>query len=162
MNTLNNSKLNAKMENMEHRELRTQRMLNAPVELVWEAWTQPEHIANWWGPMGFTNTIHVMDFCEGGEWKFTMHGPDGTNYANRSIFLEIVPPQKIVFEHFNPHFVTTVIFTDFGEQTKMDWCLLFDSEDMRNTVVQVHKADVGQQQNIEKLAAYLAALISSR
>lgn len=94
--------------------------------------------------------------------KFTMQGPDGTNYANRSVFLEIVSLQKIVFEHFNPHFITTVIFTELGDQTKMYWCLLFDSVDMRNTVVQVHKADVGQQQNIEKLAAYLDTLISSR
>jgi uncharacterized protein YndB with AHSA1/START domain len=72
---------------------------------MWEVWTSPEHIANWWGPDGFTNTIHKMDFHEGGEWKLTMHGPDGTNYPNRSIFKEIIPLKKIVFQHFNPNFI---------------------------------------------------------
>jgi uncharacterized protein YndB with AHSA1/START domain len=71
------------------RELLVSKMLNAPVSLVWEAWTNPEHIANWWGPDGFTNTIHTMDMTPGGEWNLTMHGPDGTDYKNKSIFKEI-------------------------------------------------------------------------
>lgn len=142
--------------NLEQRALRITRTLQAPVELVWEAWTKPEHIANWWGPNGFTNTIHEMDFCEGGEWKFTMHGPDGTNYANRSVFREIIPLKRIVFEHFNPHFITTVLFEAQGDVTLMDWAVLFDTAEELETVVKAHQADEGLKQNIEKLERYLS------
>ena len=143
------------MEKRENRELRIVRTFKAPIELMWEVWTDPEHIINWWGPDGFTNTIHQMDFREGGEWKLTMHGPDGTNYPNRSIFKEIVPFRKIVFEHFNPHFITTVLFESKGEHTQIDWTLLFDTEEMRETIIRAHKADEGQKQNLDKLERYL-------
>jgi uncharacterized protein YndB with AHSA1/START domain len=63
----------------EGREPNMSRTLNAPIELVWEAWTNPEHIAKWWGPDGFTNTITTMDMVPGGEWNLVMHGPDGND-----------------------------------------------------------------------------------
>jgi uncharacterized protein YndB with AHSA1/START domain len=150
------------MERTENRELRITRTFKAPIELMWEVWTDAEHIKNWWGPNGFTSTIHNMDFKEGGEWKLTMHGPDGTNYPNRSIFKEIIPFKKIVFEHFNPHFITTVLFDPSadGEETCIDWTLLFDTADMREIVVKAHKADEGQKQNVERLEKYLSKLHS--
>lgn len=148
------------MEKTENRELRIVKTFKAPFDLVWKVWTNPEHIANWWGPKGFTNTIHHMDFAEGGEWKFTMHGPDGTNFPNKSIFKEIIPFKKIVFEHFNPHFFTTVLFEAKGEETQIDWTLLFDTAEMREIIVKVHKADEGQKQNIEKLDRYISKLKS--
>ena len=80
------------------RELIISRKLNAPVALVWEVWTRPEHIVNWWGPDGFTNTINSMEVSPGGEWDLVMHGPDGTDYKNRSIFKEVIPLKKIVYE----------------------------------------------------------------
>lgn len=144
------------MENTSSREMRITRTFKAPIALMWEVWTQAGHIANWWGPTGFTNTIHTMDFTEGGEWKFTMHGPDGKDYANRSVFKEIVPFEKIVFEHYNPHFITTVIFEANGDETTIDWTMLFDNEEMREIIVNVHKADEGLKQNIEKLEKYLS------
>ena len=55
--------------------MRISRVFKAPVQLMWEAWTSPEHIVNWWGPDGFTGTVHQMDFKEGGEWSLTLHGP---------------------------------------------------------------------------------------
>ncbi|WP_214227798.1 SRPBCC family protein [Pedobacter sp. B4-66] len=146
------------MEKAENREIRMTRTFKAPIDLMWEVWTKPEHIVNWWGPNGFTNTIHKMDVEEGGEWKLTMHGPDGTDYANRSIFKEIILFKKIVFEHFNPHFITTVLFESEGEETKIDWSLLFDTAEMRETVVKAHKADEGQKQNLDKLEKYLSTL----
>ena len=140
------------------RQLHTTALLDAPLQLVWRAWTDAHHVAQWWGPKGFTNTIHTMELRPGGEWKLTMHGPDGKDYANRSVFLEIVPLQKIVFEHFNPHFITTVIFDSLGAQTQIDWTLLFDSVEMYEIIVKTHKADQGQTENLEKLTAYLAQL----
>ncbi|HCW07273.1 MAG TPA: polyketide cyclase, partial [Cytophagales bacterium] len=97
------------MENLKvgtaDRELRVARLLRAPVDLVWEVWTDPEHIKNWWGPNGFTTDIHKMELNENGEWLLTMHGPDGKNYPNRSIFKEIIKHKKIVFQNFNPNFI---------------------------------------------------------
>nr|WP_293300222.1 SRPBCC family protein [Allomuricauda sp.] len=146
------------MENTERRQLSISRTLKAPIALVWEVWTNPEHIAQWWGPNGFTNTIQQMDFKEGGEWKLTMHGPDDTNYPNRSIFKEIIPHKKIVFEHFNPHFITTVVFEPNGEETHMSWTAVFDTEEMLQTVIKAHKADEGMKQNIAKLENYISQL----
>jgi len=130
----------------------------APIDLMWKVWTDPEHIVNWWGPDGFSTTIHKIDFQEGGEWKLTLHGSDGTNYPNRSIFIEIITRKKIVFEHFNPHFITTVIFESTGAETQVDWTLLFDSAEMCETIIKAHKAEEGQKQNIEKLEKYISKL----
>ncbi|MCU7550119.1 SRPBCC family protein [Chitinophagaceae bacterium LB-8] len=146
------------MEATENREMRITRTFHSPIDLMWEAWTNPEHIVHWWGPNGFTNTILKMDFQEGGEWKFTMHGPDGTNYPNRSIFKEIIPLQKIVFEHFNPHFIATILFESKGEETQVDWTMLFDTVEMHEIIVKSHKADEGQKQNLERLQLYLSKL----
>src|ERR1700748_2358154 len=86
------------------RTITATRIFDAPRELVWEAWTDPHHVAQWWGPNGFTNTIHSMDVRPGGEWDFIMHGPDGTDYKNRIVYREIVPLKKIVFDHYAPNF----------------------------------------------------------
>jgi uncharacterized protein YndB with AHSA1/START domain len=144
--------------NTTDRELSISRTLNAPVALVWEIFTQPEHIANWWGPNGFTNTITVMDVRPGGEWKLVMHGPDGTDYQNKSVFKEIVPNKTIVFQHFAPNFVTTIEFEDMGDKTHLNWHMLFESRELFITVVKTHKADEGLKQNIDKLEVYLEGL----
>ena len=147
------------MEKTENRELRISHIFKAPVDLMWKLWTKPDHIANWWGPNGFTNTIHKMDVQEGGEWKLTMHGPDGTNFPNRSIFKEIIPLKKIVFEHFNPHFITTILFETENLETRLHWTMLFDTEEMYDIIVKAHKADEGQRQNIERLEKYLSEIV---
>jgi len=144
------------METTASRELKIARTFKAPIELVWEVWTDPEHIVNWWGPNGFTNTIHKMNVQEGGEWELTMHGPDGRNYPNRSIYKEVVPMKKIVFQHFNPNFITTVLFEARGKETFMDWTMEFETAELRDIVVKAHKADEGMKQNVEKLERYLS------
>ncbi|MFZ4621069.1 MAG: SRPBCC domain-containing protein [Bacteroidota bacterium] len=143
------------MDDTNNRAMHASRMFSVPVELMWKMWTAPEHIVHWWGPNGFTCTIHTMDAREGGEWKLTLHGPDGTDFPNRSVFLEIVPHRKIVFEHFNPHFITTVLFESHGQKTQLYWTGEFDTVEMYETVVKVHNADEGQRQNIERLGRYL-------
>lgn len=140
------------------REIRIIRTFDSSIELVWEAWTNPEHIINWWGPKGFSSTIHKMDFREGGEWKLTLHGPDGTNYPNNSIFNEIIRFKKMAFEHFNPHFITTILFNSIDEKTQIDWALVFDTVEMRDIILKAHKAGDGQKQNLEKLEKYLSIL----
>ena len=142
----------------ENREMRIIRTFKAPVELVWKVWTSPDHIVNWWGPNGFTNTIHEMNVEEGGEWKLTMHAPDGTNFPNRSVFKEIIPLKKIVFQHFNPNFTTTVLFESKGTETLVDWSMVFETAEIRDIIIKAHKADEGQKQNMDKLEKYLSDL----
>jgi len=142
-----------------NRELRLTRMLNAPIDLVWEVWTKPEHIAQWWGPNGFSNTITKMDMVPGGEWELTMHGPDGTDFLNKSIFREVVPFKKIVYEHPSyPNFIATITFQEQGGQTHLTWHMLFESEEVFINIVKTFKADEGQKQNVDKLETYLAAM----
>jgi uncharacterized protein YndB with AHSA1/START domain len=129
--------------------------LNAPIAWVWQVWTSIEHIKNWWGPNGFTNTIRKMDMQPGGEWLFTMHGPDGKNYPNKSIFKEIIPQKKIVFEHFNPGFITTIEFVDKDETTLLSWKMVFETAELFDAVVKTFKADEGLKQNIIKLEQYV-------
>src|SRR5437868_11303305 len=81
------------------REIVISRIFDAPRELVWQAMTDPEHVVHWWGPRGFSTTIEVMEVRPGGVWKQTLHGPDGANYPNKSIFKEVVPLERIVYSH---------------------------------------------------------------
>ncbi len=152
------------MENdIKDRELLITRVLNAPIDLVWEAWTKPEHIAKWWGPNGFTNTITTMDMKPGGEWNLVMHGPDGTDYDNQSIFKEIVLHKKIVYQHVSaPYFTSTIEFDAQGEQTHLKWYMVFESKEEFIQVVKTFKADEGLKQNIEKLNQFLAEMIASK
>ena len=148
--------------NTKDREISITRTLNAPIDLVWEAWTTPEHIAQWWGPNGFTNTISKMDLQPGGEWLLVMHGPDGTDYNNKSIFREIIPHKKIVFDHVAPNFTATIDFQAQGDKTFLTWHMLFESAELFIQVVKTFKADEGLKQNVEKFQAYLDGMKKAR
>src|SRR3974377_1424041 len=75
------------------------RVFHAPRDLVFSAWTDPKHLAQWGGPNGFTTTTYSFDMRPGGVWRFVMHGPDGRDYQNRITFEEIVRPERIVYRH---------------------------------------------------------------
>lgn len=75
------------------------RMIDAPRELVFEAFTEVRHLSQWWGPSGFTTTTASFQFRAGGVWNFTMHGPDGTDYPEWITFVEITPPERITLRH---------------------------------------------------------------
>src|SRR5687768_17075927 len=95
------------------KELVVTRLINAPRDIVFKVWTDPEHIKHWWGPDGFTSTIYEMDVRPGGVWNYVMHGPDGTDYKNKSVFVEVTEPERIVFDHVSaPKFLTTVTFSE--------------------------------------------------
>ena len=81
------------------RQIAATREFDAPRDLVFSLWTDPVHIARWWGPKGFTNTIHEMDVRPGGVWRFVMHGPDGRDYENKIVYREIVRPERIAYSH---------------------------------------------------------------
>ena len=154
--------LREKESNTAERELTISRLLNAPRELVWEVWTKAEHIKNWWGPTGFTNTIFSMEVKPGGVWDFIMHGPDGTDYKNKSIYKEIIKPERIVFEHVSPKFTATITFEEKNGKTLLTWNMLFETKEQFEKVVKTFKADEGLKQNIVKLEDYLQAQFSIR
>jgi len=145
------------------RELRISRLLNAPRELVWEVFTDPDHIKNWWGPNGFTNTIFKMDLQPGGKWDLVMHGPDGTDYKNKSIFKEVTAPERIVYEHVSaPKFIATIHLEEQGNKTFLTWHMLFETKEQFEQVVKTFKADEGLRQNTEKLDAYVQTQFNLR
>ena len=95
----------------------------------------------------------------GGEWNLVMHGPDGTDYKNRSVFKEIIPFKKIVYQHISsPGFTATITFEAQGEQTHLNWHMLFETAEEFIRVVKTFKADEGLKQNVEKLNTYLAGM----
>jgi uncharacterized protein YndB with AHSA1/START domain len=124
------------MTDHSNRKIITKRILNANRATVFSAWTNPELLAQWWGPKGFTNTFHEFNPTPGGKWKFTMHGPNGSHYPNESIFLEIAAPEKIVLKHVSqPHFQLTAQFEEIDEsKTLLIFQQLFDTIEEYNKV----------------------------
>jgi uncharacterized protein YndB with AHSA1/START domain len=141
---------------IDDRQLRVTRTLNAPVQLVWDVWTKPEHIVNWWAPAGFTTIVRRMIVAEGEEWLLTLQGPDGKTYPNKAIYREVKPLEKLVYEHFNPDFVGTATLKSEGNTTMIEWTMDFETKEMLDIIVKTFKADVGLQQNADKLVDYLA------
>jgi uncharacterized protein YndB with AHSA1/START domain len=137
------------------REQKTSLLLDAAVELVWGVWTKPEHIKHWWGPDGFTNTIEKMEVKTGGEWIFIMHGPDGKNYPNRTIFREVVKYRKLVHEHFDPNFMAIIAFESRGDKTLLNWYKLYETKELFELMEKQHQTNEGFKQTAEKLNAYL-------
>ncbi|GAB2896694.1 SRPBCC family protein [Paraburkholderia jirisanensis] len=110
------------------RELISQRTFDAPRERVFRAWTEPARLARWWGPKGFRNTFHKFELKPGGNWRFVMHGPDGVDYRNHSVFIEIAEPERIVFDHVSgPHFQVTASFDEAGNKTRLTYRMVFDT-----------------------------------
>lgn len=110
-------------------EIVSSRVFDASRELVWQAFSDPNHLVRWWGPKGFTNTTHEFDLRPGGWWRHTMHGPDGTDYRNESVFVEVVEPERIVFDHERTmhRFRMTITFAELGGRTLLTWRMRFES-----------------------------------
>ncbi len=139
-------------------EIVVTRELAAPPELVWIAWTEPAHVARWWGPRGFTNTIHEMDVRPGGAWRLTMHGPDGTDYRNEHRFVEVVRPERLVMDHLTaPRFRLTATFEARGAGTVVTMRQTFATAADRDVALHRFHADEGLRENVERLGEYLGA-----
>jgi uncharacterized protein YndB with AHSA1/START domain len=145
------------------REIVVSRIFDAPRELVWQAMTDPNHVVNWWGPRGFTTTIETMDVRPGGVWKQTLHGPDGKNYPNKSIFKEVVEPERIVYSHGGGRqggpgasFVAIWTFEAVTkEKTKLTMRLVFASAEQRDFVAEEFGALDGGRETLERLSEHL-------
>ena len=138
------------------REIVSIRLLPFPPEQVFRAIAEPERIARWWGPAGFRNTIASFEFREGGEWKFTMHGPDGTDYPNHSRFETIEEPRTVVMRHLNaPHFRMFMSLAAEGGGTRLQWRQVFDDARVREALAPV--CVPANEQNFDRLEAELAS-----
>lgn len=140
-------------------EIRITRVYDAPVAAVWNAFTDPEEVAHWWGPRGFTLTTHSKDLRPGGTWHYTMHGPDGVDYPNRTYYHEVESCKKLVYDHGAsddqpPLFRVTVIFSEDDGKTSMDMTMTLGSaEEAAATRRFIKKA--GGNATWDRLAEYL-------
>ena len=145
------------------REVVLQREVPFARELVWKAMTIPEHQNRWWGPDGFTNENVTMDFRVGGAWTFDMVGPDGTRYPNHSVFTQITPPSRLVFDHGDGQrvwFVSTITLEETPSGTLITLRHMFPSKESRDEVVEKYGAIEGGKQHLAKLEAYLRENLS--
>ena len=141
------------------------RIFDAPRELVFSAFTEPKHLAQWWGPIGFTTTTSAFDMTPGGVWRFVMHGPDGRNYENRITYEEIVRPERLVYRHGGGEdvepvrFRITVNFEELGGKTRLVWSNNFPSAAERDRVIKEYGAAQGLVQTMARLAEFVAAKV---
>jgi uncharacterized protein YndB with AHSA1/START domain len=139
------------MDEKSERELFTFRVLDAPRERVFRAFSDPSQLVHWWGPKGFHNTFHEFDFRPGGTWRFIMHGPDGANFPNESVFVEVVPPERVVLKHISgPQFEMTITFDELGGKTRVGWRQVFDTVAECQRVAKF--ALEANEQNLDRLA----------
>ena len=152
--------------NTADREIAATRIFRAPRELVFDLWTDPAHIAKWWGPNGFTITMHEMDVRPGGVWQFIMHGPDGTDYPNKNKYIEVVKPERIVYSHVSPpNFVATVTFEEHGDKgadTKLTMRMVFPTAEERNRTAEKFRAVEGLHQTLGRLEQEVASVVGEK
>ncbi|MDK2970560.1 MAG: hypothetical protein PWP23_315 [Candidatus Sumerlaeota bacterium] len=134
--------------------LSTERVLSASPQSILAAFEQPERLAEWWGPDGFTNTFELFEFKPGGRWVFVMHGPDGRDYDNECVFRE-TGPGRIVIEHVvQPWFLLTVTLTARGGDTHLAWVQKFESPEAAEVVRAV--CEPSNEQVLDRLQSVLA------
>jgi uncharacterized protein YndB with AHSA1/START domain len=143
------------------REVVFSRLIAAPAALVWEIWSSVRHLHEWFGPMGFTTTTQEFAFVPGGVWRFTMHGPDGTDYPNRIVFRTIEPKKRIVYENSWDlpdaplDFTVVVTFAAEGEGTRLILHMTFSNDAAMQTAVERYGVLSGGMETFERIAEYV-------
>jgi uncharacterized protein YndB with AHSA1/START domain len=143
------------------RDIAATRTFDAPRDLVFKMWTDPKHLAHWWGPKGFTTTTFAMDVKPGGVWRFVMHGPDGRDYQNRITYVEVVPGERLVYKHGGDkdvepvNFQVTTTFADAGGKTRVTTRMVFPSAAARDHIIKTYGAAEGLDQTMGRLAEHL-------
>ncbi len=135
---------------------RSHRVLPHQPQSVFDAFARAELLARWWGPAGFTNTFHVFEFREGGRWAFVMHGSDGSNHPNESLFLAIHSPSKLVIHHVSrPRYVLTVTLDAHEAGTAITWAQEFEDSAVAARIR--HIVEPANEQNLDRLSSILDA-----
>jgi uncharacterized protein YndB with AHSA1/START domain len=145
------------------REIVISRVIDAPPELVFEAFTEVRHLSQWWGPEGFSTTTRSFEFREGAVWDFVMHGPDGTDYPEWITWTEIAPPERITLLHGespeDPNaFESVLTFTPEDSATRLVMRTIFPTKQARDEAVEKYGAVEGGRQTLNNLAAYVAGI----
>ena len=134
---------------------RTERVIPHTAEQIFTAFTRPELLARWWGPDGFTNTFELHEFKTGGQWKYVMHGPNGANFKNESVFVEVTPSSRIVIQHVSkPRYLLTIALTKHERGTTVSWNQEFEDSAVAARVK--HIVEPANEQNLDRLQAVLA------
>jgi uncharacterized protein YndB with AHSA1/START domain len=146
------------------REIVISRVIDAPRELVFKAFTEVRHLSRWWGPDGFTTTTRAFEFRVGGEWDFVMHGPDGTDYQEWISWTEITPPERIALLHGESRgdpnaFESVITFARDGVATRIEMRTLFPTKGLRDEAVEKYHAIEGGKQTLSNLAAYVTEIV---
>jgi uncharacterized protein YndB with AHSA1/START domain len=142
------------------REIVISRVIDAPQELVFEAFTEVRHLSQWWGPEGFTTTTRSFAFRVGEAWDFVMHGPDGTDYQEWISWTEIIPPERIALHHGESRddpnaFESVLTFEPDGAATRIEMRTVFQTREQRDEAVEKYHAVEGGRQTLNNLAAYV-------
>ena len=151
------------------RRLEIEREFDAPRQLVWRMFADPYHLSRWWGPKDFTNPVVELDFREGGRWYHVMRGPDGRDYPADSEFVEIAPPDRIVYRNRQveaaafgdnppPSFLRVITFEDLpGNRTLLTLEAWFDTAAHKDAVTRRGFRE-GTLESYDKLSAHLSTL----
>ena len=146
------------------REIVISRVISAPREWVFEAFTEVRHLSQWWGPHGFTTTTRAFEFRVGGVWDFVMHGPDGTDYQEWISWTEIVPLERIAMLHGesagDPNaFESVLTFAPEGAATRIEMRTVFPTKELRDEAIEKYHALEGGEQTLSNLAAYVTEIV---
>jgi uncharacterized protein YndB with AHSA1/START domain len=146
------------------REIVLARVIDAPQELVFGAFTEVRHLSRWWGPEGFSTTTRSFEFRVGGVWDFVMHGPDGTDYSEWITWTGIVPPERIELLHGEfrddpDAFESVLTFELDGAATRVVMRTVFLTRQLRDQAVEKYHAIEGGRQTLGNLAAYVAEIV---
>lgn len=147
-------------------EIRIIRRYDAPLKAVWDAWTDPEQVKQWWGPRGFTLTTHSKELKPGGIWHYTMHGPDGVDYPNKTLYHEVVEHARLVYDHGGyderkPLFRVTALFSEVDGQTQLDMSFVLATPEAAEQMRQFIKKASGDS-TWDRLAEYLESESSGK
>ena len=142
------------------REIVVSRVVDAPRERVFEAFTDVRHLSQWWGPDGFTTTTRSFEFREGGAWDFVMHGPDGTDYREWITWTELAPPERIAMLHGESRddpnaFQSVLTFASEGAATRIEMRTVFPTRELRDEAVERYHAVEAGRQTLATLAGYV-------
>ena len=147
-------------ESVMDRALVTSRIIDAQRDRVYVAFSDPAQLACWWGPKGFRNTFHEFNLRPGGKWRFVMHGPNGIDYENESLFIEIAPYERVILRHISaPQFELTVTFEEVEGKTRVGWTQLFNTAAECQRVARF--AVEANEQNLDRLAALVGSKSTS-
>jgi uncharacterized protein YndB with AHSA1/START domain len=140
-------------------EIRLTRVYDAPLRRVWDAWTVPEQIAQWWGPRGFTLTTHHKDLRVGGTWRYTMHGPDGVDYPNLATYHVVEQHRRLVYDHgatddTPPLFRVTATFAEADGKTTLDLVFALATPEAAAAIAR-HIKQAGGEATWDRLAEHL-------